>query len=357
MRKVIHIDMDAFYASVEQRDDPGLRGIPVAVGSSGARGVVMTASYEARRFGVGSAMPAKLALQRCPQLIFVPPRMAVYRRVSQQIRQIFWRYTDLVEPLSLDEAYLDVTSAKCGPSSATLLAQKLKADIYETTHLTASAGVATNKFLAKLASAQNKPDGLTVIRPEQVQAFIDALPIEAFFGVGKVTARKLRELGVTTGLELRGVKQSLLIERFGKQGDYLWHCARGEDNRAVNPHRQRKSISSETTFAVDISSQERLIAQLPELVEQVKAHLEKQGFQAQGLFIKVKYRNHQVITRRQKLIVPTDDAGQLTDLAAHLIETRVDLFTSVRLLGVGVFDLQPRATLQMQLPLFDALPG
>jgi DNA polymerase IV len=353
MRKVIHIDMDAFYASVEQRDDPALRGKPVAVGSSGARGVVMTASYEARRFGVGSAMPAKLALERCPQLIFVPPRMAVYRSVSQEIRQIFWRYTDLVEPLSLDEAYLDVTSAKCGPPSATLLAQNLKAEIYEMTHLTASAGVATNKFLAKLASAQNKPDGLTVIRPEQVQAFIEALPIEAFFGVGKVTARKLRELGVTTGIELRGLEQALLVERFGKQGKYLWHCARGEDNRAVNPHRQRKSISSETTFAVDISSREALIAQLPDLVTQVMSHLEKQRYQAHGLFIKIKFRNHQIITRRQKLMVPTDNARQLTELAARLIETRVDLFTSVRLLGVGVFDLQPRAAMQMQVPLFD----
>ena len=249
VRKIIHIDMDAFYASVEQRDRPELRGEPIAVGSSSGRGVVMTASYEAREFGVRSAMPSVTAMRLCPDLIFVPSRMDVYREVSQQIREVFHRYTHLVEPLSLDEAYLDVTDDKLAIGSATLTADKILSEIAAVTRLTASAGVSYNKFLAKIASDLNKPNGKAVILPEQAVAFLETLPVRKFHGVGKVTAEKMYSLGIRTGADLKAVSLEFLTQHFGKAGNYYYHAVRGIDERQVRPDRPRKSVSAETTFS------------------------------------------------------------------------------------------------------------
>ena len=247
MRKIIHIDMDAFFASVEQRDNPELKGKPVAVGGSGKRGVVAAASYEARAFGVYSAMSSKIALVKCPNLIFVRPRFDAYKAVSLVIRSIFRDYTDLIEPLSLDEAYLDVTTNKKGIPSATLIAQEIKNRIKIQTGLTASAGISINKFLAKIASDENKPDGLFVIPPGKVEAFVEALPVEKFFGVGKVTAGKMKQMGIHTGLDLKKRSKEDLIKDFGKAGSYFFNVAHGIDNREVEPYRERKSLGAEHT--------------------------------------------------------------------------------------------------------------
>ncbi|MCK5700612.1 MAG: DNA polymerase IV, partial [Cyclobacteriaceae bacterium] len=252
MRKIIHIDMDAFFASIEQRDNPDLLGKPVAVGGAGKRGVVAAASYEARKFGVFSAMPASIALRKCPELIFTKPRFDVYKEVSNQIRQIFLEYTDLVEPLSLDEAYLDVTENKKGLGSATIIAREIKSKINSTTHLIASAGVSINKFLAKVASDQDKPDGLYVIKPNQAESFVDGLAIEKFFGIGKVTAKKMHELGINTGADLKQISIEELVRRFGKVGRYYFDIARAIDKRLVNPNRIRKSLGAERTFEDDL---------------------------------------------------------------------------------------------------------
>ena len=259
MRKILHVDMDAFYASVEQRDRPELRGRPVAVGSASERGVVMTASYEARRFGVGSAMPTARALRLCPELVVVPARFEAYRAVSAEIRTIFERYTDLVEPLALDEAYLDVTEPKRGPASATLLAQHIKADIRSETHLTASAGVSTGKFLAKVASALDKPNGLTVIPPERAEAFLAELPIERFHGVGPRTAERMRALGIHDGGDLRAFDPHELTRIFGKLGRFLHEVARGIDERPVVSHREPKSLGAETLERITFLMSRRYI--------------------------------------------------------------------------------------------------
>src|SRR5690606_8495107 len=249
-RKIVHVDMDAFYASVEQRDRPELAGLPLVVAGSGPRSVVVAASYPARKFGVHSALPMSRALRLCPELIVVAPRFDVYRKVSRQIRQVFLSYTDLVEPLALDEAYLDVTEPKKGPSSATLTARAIKADILQITGLTASAGVAAGKFLAKIASGLEKPDGLTVITPERAQGFLDSLPVEKFFGVGPRTAQRLRSLGIQFGRDIRSAGRERLEAELGKAGASLHAIANGHDDRPVEPNRPRKSISSETTFDV-----------------------------------------------------------------------------------------------------------
>ena len=332
--------MDAFYASVEQRDNPSLRGKAIAVGSPGPRGVVLTASYEARRYGVGSAMPSVIAQQRCPDLIFVPARHDVYRAVSQELRALMKAYTDLIEPLSLDEAYLDVTSPKQGPHSATLLAKQLKQDIKTRTHLTASAGVASNKFLAKIASGQQKPDGLTIITPDRATAFIEALAIERFFGVGPVTAKRMHALGVRTGADLKKLSEAQLVAEFGKQGRHFWLIARGEDNRPVEANRQRKSIGAETTFSQDYTDKHALALELPPLVNTVVKHLNKHKLHAGGVTLKLKFSDHQVITRRQALITPTSDSALLHQHAKRLLLTRVELGLPVRLLGVSVYDLR-----------------
>jgi DNA polymerase-4 len=339
MRKIIHLDMDAFYASVEQRDNPSLRGLPIAVGYNEARGVVMTASYEARAFGIGSAMPSRMALERCPQLIFVKPRREVYKAVSDEIRRIFFRYTDLVEPLALDEAYLDVSEPKLGPKSATLIAQSIKKEIAKDLGLSASAGVAASKFLAKIASGMQKPNGLTVIKPEDALAFIAQLPIEKFFGVGPKTTERLHTLGIRTGMDLRQQSLESLERQFGKNGTVFWHMAHDRDDRPVEPDREYKSISAETTFTVDLETLDELILELPPLAEHVATSLAKENLVASGVSIKLKYSNHQVVSRQQSLASALCDTQEIVLESERLLQNRVALELPVRLLGIGVFKM------------------
>lgn len=353
MRKVLHADLDAYYAQIEQRDDPKLRGKPVAVGKDGTRGVVTTASYEARRFGVGSAMPVATARRLCPQLIVVPIRMEVYRRESQKIREVFARYTDLIEPLSLDEAYLDVTEPKQGPPSGTLLAQRIRADITAAVGLTASVGISYCKFLAKLGSGMNKPDGQTVITPNDAQRLIPTLPVGAFFGVGPKTAARLNELGIHTGKELQAQPLEFLSERFGKHGAYLFDLARGIDERPVDPNRLRKSIGAETTFERDITSHDALVAELPSIAEMLASRLSKAGVQAGNVIVKVKTTSFELITRRTPLSRPTGDAALLSRVAARIIRSKLDPSRGARLLGLQTDQLIPMGTERVYaVPLF-----
>ncbi|HEY9886970.1 MAG TPA: DNA polymerase IV, partial [Candidatus Obscuribacterales bacterium] len=288
-RKIIHVDMDAFYASVEQRDHPAYRGKPIVVGGTPEqRGAVAAASYEARRFGIHSALPARLARQRCPQVIFVPPRFEVYRAVSQEVRAVLARYTDLIEPLSLDEAYLDVTENLVGAPSAIAIAQAIRRDIHHATHLTASAGVSYNKFLAKIASGMNKPDGLYVIRPAEAAAFVATLPIGKFHGIGHVTARKMKALGITTGADLRQWSEADLVQQFGKVGRFYYRVARGQDDRPVNPHRIRQSIGAEKSFAPDLNTPTAMAAAIAAIAQRVAQRVQEQQRGGYTLTLKVK---------------------------------------------------------------------
>ena len=352
-RKIIHIDMDAFYASVEQRDHPELRGRPVAVGGSRARGVVAAASYEARAFGVRSAMASVTALRKCPALVFVKPRFEVYKAVSDQIRAVFAEYTRLVEPLSLDEAYLDVTHNHPGLPSATRLAQEIKAKIWERTGLTASAGVSYNKFLAKLASDYRKPDGLYVIRPADGPAFVEALDVGRFHGIGQVTARRLYELGIRTGLDLRAQTEEFLRAHFGKAGSYYYQIARAEDHRPVNPERVRKSVGSETTFETDLHDPADLRAGLEPLLDEVWQYCTARGIRARTLTLKVKYADFRQITRSRTVGSPIPDRALLGRLAAELLGATLPVPLGVRLLGVSLSTLEaPDAAEGRQLRLF-----
>jgi DNA polymerase IV len=296
-RKIIHIDMDAFFASVEQRDDPALRGRPVAVGSAQARGVVAAASYEARAFGVRSAMPSSTALRRCPELLFVPPRFDVYRAVSNQIRAILLDYTDLVEPLSLDEAYLDVSEDRRGLGSARATAEEIRARIRKTTGLTASAGVSYNKFIAKLASDQNKPDGMCVIPPHKGAEFVAGLPVGRFHGVGPVTAAKMERLGIRTGADLRACDLAFLQAHFRSSADYLFGAARGEDHRPVRPDRPLKSVGAERTFDTDLTDAAELREALERVADAAWARIERHGARGRTLTLKLRYADFRTITR------------------------------------------------------------
>jgi DNA polymerase-4 len=339
MRKIVHVDLDAFYSAIEQRDDPSLRGQPVAVGHDGERGVVMTASYEARKYGVRSAMSSRMAKQKCPGLLFVKPRLDAYRSVSRQIREVFSAFTDLVEPLSLDEAYLDVTVPKRGPSSGTLIAKMIKADIKARTGLTASAGVSYNKFLAKIASSLNKPDGLTVITPQEAEAFVERLPIEAFFGVGPVTARRMHEQGIYSGLDLKGRSLQDLRARFGKAGQHYYNITRGVDERPVDPNRERKSLGAETTFSRDTRDPEALEAALLPLCETVANRLGRAGLGGCVVVLKVKFSDFRVITRRMTLPYPIHEATAIHKRAVQLLLGHVELVSEVRLIGVSLQEL------------------
>ncbi len=334
IRKIIHIDMDAFYASVEQRDDPGLRGRPVAVGSAQARGVVAAASYEARSFGVRSAMASVTALRRCPALVFVPPRFDVYRFVSQQIRAIFADYTDLIEPLSLDEAYLDVTADIRGIGSATAIAAEIRARIRAETGLTASAGVSYNKFIAKLASDQNKPDGLCVIRPAQGAAFVAALPVKRFHGVGPVTAAKMAGLGILTGADLRDRSLEELTRHFGSSASYFHRAAHGEDDRPVVSDRPLKSVGAERTFDVDLSDEADLMAALVPVIDAAWARIARSGAAARTLTLKVKFGDFRTINRSRTLPVPIGGRSELADIGADLLRGLLPVDTGIRLLGL-----------------------
>ena len=344
--------MDCFYAAVEMRDNLALRGVPVAVAWSEPRGVVLTANYEARAFGVHSALATRTALRRCPELVLATPRMDVYKEVSQLIRKVFYRYTDLVEPLSLDEAYLDVTLPKKGPPSATRIAEQLKHDIKAETGLTASAGVSYNKFLAKLASGIDKPGGLTVILPGQAQSVLEALPIEAFHGIGPATAKRFHELGVYTGLDLKAQPLEGLKDTFGKAGEHFYHIVRGIDERPVVANRPYKSVSAETTFETDLYDLERLIAELTPLAKQVGTRLEQAGLAAKAVAIKLKYQDFRVITRRRTLPYPLMSSDALQQEAEKLLRS-LNLETRVRLLGVGAENLIALDDAGMaQTPLF-----
>jgi DNA polymerase-4 len=330
--------MDAFFASVEQRDHPELRGKPVAVGGDQDRGVVAAASYEAREYGVHSAMPSRVAARKCPQLIFVPHRFDVYKEVSSQIRSIFREYTDLVEPLSLDEAFLDVTHNKRGMRSATLIAEEIRQRIFETTQLTASAGVSVNKFLAKVASDQNKPNGLTLIAPADVDAFIAALPIRKFFGVGPATAEKMLRMGIHVGGDLRQYSKGALEQMFGKAGSYFWDICRGIDDRPVRPDRIPKSVSVETTFENDLTELPAMSKVLTNLTERVVKRLDSAEMKGRTLSLKFRYADFSVHTRSKTIAEYTSSAAVILDVIHGLLH-QDPLEQPVRLLGVGVSQL------------------
>ncbi|KGE05069.1 DNA polymerase IV [Pseudohaliea rubra DSM 19751] len=335
-RKIIHVDMDAFYASVEQRDDPSLRGRPVAVGGSARRGVVAAASYEARVFGVRSAMPSVTAKRRCPELVFITPRFDHYRAISRQLRAIFARYSALVEPLSLDEAYLDVTDDRAGLGSATATARAIRAAIREETGLTASAGVSYNKFLAKIASDQHKPDGLCVITPQQGPAFVADLPVRRFHGVGPRTAERMARLGIHTGAELRACELVFLEKHFGKFAAYLHGAARGLDGRPVRPERQRKSIGAERTFGEDLKDSPSVLAALDRIAGTLWARVEGQPLRGRTVTVKVKYSDFRLLTRARSVAAPVETQEQLRDLAAMALASLLPPAQGVRLLGIAL---------------------
>lgn len=352
MRKILHIDMDAFYASVEQRDDPALRGKPVVVGGSAPRGVVCAASYEARKYGVRSAMPGVTARRLCPQAIFVAPDFVRYRAVSRQIREIFLAHTDLVEPLSLDEAYLDVTAPRIASPSATATAQAIRAQILEATGLTASAGIAPNKFLAKIASDWNKPNGQYVIKPAQVEAFLTPLKVSRIPGVGKVAERKLAELGVATVGDLRGFTLDELQLRFGRFGAALYRRARGIDERPVQPDQQVQSISAEDTFEVDLPLAELgpAIARMADKAWQATGKTERIGH---TVVLKLKTAQFRILTRSFTPEAPPSSLAQFTAIALALrdrVELPVD--TRYRLVGVGLAGFREREEVAVQGALF-----
>jgi DNA polymerase-4 len=342
-RRIIHLDMDAFYASVEQRDDPALRGKPVAVGGPPqSRGVVAAASYEAREFGVRSAMPMSRAVRQCPQLVIVRPDFARYRAVSQQVMAILRSATPLVEPLSLDEAYLDVTGNLLGEPLAVNVAMRLKQRIRDELSLTASAGVAPNKFLAKIASGWKKPDGLTVIAPERVEAFLQKLPVEALWGVGPVTAKKLRAIGIERLVEVREADRELLRRTVGSLAEWLEQLARGHDPRPVRPDRPWKSRSAETTYAEDLVELAGMRAEIERLAKRVAAMLENKGLAARTVTIKVRYPDFTTVTRSHTADAPTADASDIARRALALLERTEAGRRPVRLLGVGAHELSDK---------------
>jgi DNA polymerase-4 len=352
IRKIIHVDMDAFYASVEQRDDPALRGKPVAVGHAAKRGVVAAASYEARKFGVRSAMPSTTALRQCPELIFVPPRFEVYRAVSSQIRRIFEDYTPLIEPLSLDEAYLDVTTNLRGIPTASATAKEIRARILAETGLTASAGISYNKFLAKLASDHRKPDGQFVITPDMGAAFVEALPVGKFHGVGPVTADKMKALDIHTGADLRAQSLAFLQEQFGKSGAWYYAIARGEDDRPVRPDRQRKSSGSETTFSEDLTSPAEIEAGVRAMADDVWAWCEKHEVFGQTVTVKIKYADFRHVTRSRTLQAPIVTRDQLHEVSIALVQSVYPVTMGIRLVGVSISKLSTgTASEQLELGL------
>jgi DNA polymerase-4 len=338
-RKIIHIDMDAFYASVEQRDDPSLRGKPLAVGGGGPRGVVATASYEARRFGVRSAMPGARARRLCPDLLFVRPRFEVYRAVSAHVRAIFSRFTDIIQPLSLDEAYLDVTVNKMGLASATRIAEDIRRMIREETGLTASAGVSYNKLIAKLASDQNKPDGICVVRPEEGAAFIAKMPVRRIHGIGPVTAGRMQALGIETGADLRSRDLAFLQHHFGSAAHYYYGASRGLDDRPVHERQERKSVSVEDTFFDDLSSEEALILEIDRIAENLWGRIEKSGAYGRTVVLKVKFADFRIITRSKSFGRPVRSAELLAETGRALLRAQLPLRMGARLLGLGVHNL------------------
>ncbi|PLK24020.1 DNA polymerase IV [Porphyrobacter sp. TH134] len=340
LRKIIHVDMDAFFASVEQRDDPALQGKPVAVGGSGGRGVVAAASYEARKFGVRSAMPSVTAQRLCPDLIFVRPRFDAYKEASRQIRRVFEHYTPIIEPLSLDEAYLDVTEDRLGIGSATRIAQLIRQEIRAKTRLTASAGVSYNKFLAKLASDQNKPDGLCVIRPGEGAEFVAGLPIRRFHGVGPKAEERMQKLGIATGADLAAKDIAFLRAHFGSMADYLFRAARGIDLRAVAAHRVRKSVGGERTFSEDIGSGAALRETLETIIGIVWDRIEAAGAKGRTVTLKLKFTDFQIMTRSTSLPDYVSGKDAFAALARALLEAELPLRGPIRLMGLTLGNLE-----------------
>ena len=338
IRKIIHIDMDAFFASVEQRDNPQLRGLPVAVGG-GHRGVVAAASYEARRYGVRSAMPSVTARRRCPELMFVKPRFDAYRAVSQQIRAIFADYTDLIEPLSLDEAYLDVTEDRLQLGTARAIAEDIRRRIREQCELTASAGVSYCKFIAKLASDQNKPDGLCVITPEKGPAFVATLPVARFHGVGPKTAKKMERLGIFSGADLAQWSREQLDAHFGSSGEWYWKIARGIDERPVRPDRPYKSVSAERTFDEDLSDAQALAAELQRVAGFAWARVERAQVSGRTVTLKVKFADFTIITRSKSFASPVSDQEQFAAAGLALLANLMPMPKGIRLLGLGLHNM------------------
>lgn len=347
VRKIIHIDMDAFYASIEQRDNPEYVGKPIAVGGSpeGRGGVVATASYEARKFGVRSAMPSRQALKICPGIIFVKPRFDVYKRVSAEIREIFGRYTDLIEPLSLDEAYLDVTTDKLGINSALDIASQIRRSIKQELRLTASAGVSTNKFVAKIASDLNKPDGMTFIGPSRIERFMETLPVEKFFGVGKVTAEKMKRLGLYTGADLKRLSEVELQRHFGKSGAFFYRIVRGIDDREVQPNRELKSVGAEDTFPYDLTEAEDMHDELLKIARTVCNRLLKNGLKGRTTTLKIKYHDFRQVTRSHSFAEGTDDRELIFKTAWDLLSAEGITDKKIRLLGITLSNfVQPVLT-------------
>ncbi|PZQ62659.1 MAG: DNA polymerase IV [Sphingomonas taxi] len=351
-RKIIHIDMDAFYASVEQRDAPDLRGRPVAVGGSRARGVVAAASYEARAFGVRSAMPSVTALRRCPDLVFVPPRFDVYRAVSRQIHAIFADYADAIEPLSLDEAYLDVTADRRALGSASAIAAEIRARIHAETGLTASAGVSYNKFIAKLASDQNKPDGMCVIPPARGAAFVATLPVKRFHGIGPVTAEKMARLGIHTGADLRDRSLAFLRTHFGSHADYLHGAARGVDDRPVRAHRRARSVGAERTFETNLSDPAAIDAALGTVADAAWTRIERGDVRGRTVTLKLRRADFHTITRARSVAGIVDARATLLEIGRGLLAPLLPVAGGIRLLGLTLSGLvHDDQAVQPALPL------
>lgn len=360
-RKIIHVDMDAFYASVEQRDNPEYKGKALVVGGSpqGRGGVVAAASYEARKYGIRSAMPSKKALELCPDVLFIRPRFPAYKEVSKKIREIFHRYTDIIEPLSLDEAYLDVSEDKMNIGSAIEIAKQIKEAIKTELQLTASAGVSINKFVAKIASDLNKPDGLAFIAPSQVEEFMEQLPVEKFYGVGKVTADKMKKMGLHTGADLKKLSEEELIFNFGKVGKFYFGIVRGIDDREVQPDRETKSLAAEDTFAYDLVELEEMNVELDKIAITVSERLQKYGLKGRTITLKVKYSDFKQITRSQSLAKPINDLITIAATAKKLLLATDMTDKKIRLLGISLSNFKDpvsriKRVANSQLSLFEA---
>ncbi|AFD06761.1 DNA polymerase IV [Solitalea canadensis] len=358
-RKIIHIDMDAFYASVEQRDNPDYKGKPIIVGGlpQGRGGVVATASYEARRFGVRSAMPSKKAQQLCPHAIFVRPRFAAYKEVSQKIREIFHRYTDLIEPLSLDEAYLDVTHDKLEIGSAIEIAMQIKKAIKDELNLTASAGVSVNKFVAKIASDINKPDGLTFIGPSKIESFMESLAVEKFHGIGRVTAEKMKRMNLFTGADLKKLTEEQLLLHFGKPGKFYYKIVRGIDDREVQPNRVTKSVGAEDTFPYDLTDLEEMNVELDKIAKTVADRLQRYQLKGRTLTLKIKYSDFKQITRNQSFLHEINDLQTIAQTAKELLLKTSPEDKKIRLLGITLSNFNEifthKNTSQLELFQYD----
>ncbi len=357
-RKIIHIDMDAFYASVEQRDNPEYKGKPLVVGGppEGRGGVVAAASYEARRFGIRSAMPSKRAQELCADLLFIRPRFSVYKEVSQQIRAIFHRYTDVIEPLSLDEAYLDVTYDKQGIGSAIEIARQIKNAIRTELNLTASAGVSVSKFVAKIASDLNKPDGLTFIAPADVERFMEQLQVDKFYGVGKVTADKMKKMGLNTGADLKMLSMEEMTHHFGKVGRFYYGIVRGVDDREVVPDREIKSVAAEDTFPYDLTDTKEMTDELAKIAATVSARLKKYGLRGRTITLKIKYGDFRQITRSVSYTQGVDESEMILSTAKQLLEGTSPERKKTRLLGISLSNFKDlpnnKAGDRTQLSLF-----